>query len=123
MDEEAIEDFFAPFARVTCKRMFSGYGVYVGTACFALVAKGAIWLKAEAEMEAELERAGCVPFSMTTADGITKTMRAFWTLPEKALDDPDELKRWCAPALAAAQRAAQAKAAKLERMRARAGEH
>lgn len=121
MGPEAIEDFFAPFAPVLCRRMFSGYGVYVGTACFALVAQGQIWLKADEAGAAALAAAGCQPFSMTTADGKTKTMRAFWTLPEAALDDADALRLWCGPALAAAQRTAEAKAEALTRMRARGG--
>lgn len=121
MDATAIEDFFAPFARVTVKRMFSGHGVYVGTACFALVAQGSIWIKATAAREPQLEAAGARPFSMVAADGTVKTMRAFWSLPDAALDDPDELKRWCQPALIAAQASAAEKADKLRRLRAQAG--
>lgn len=116
-----IEDFFAPFAQVTARRMFSGHGVYVGTACFALVAKGSIWIKADPATEKALESAGSSPFSMVAPDGAVKTMRAFWSLPDAALDDPDELKRWCGPALAAAQVSAAAKADKLRRLRAQAG--
>lgn len=107
-----LEDFFAPFAPVTIRRMFSGHGVYVGAACLAISARGALWLKCAPEMEAALTEAGSRPFSMVGADGREKTMRAFWKLPDAALDDADELRRWCTPALAAAQRTAAAKAAK-----------
>lgn len=122
MDAAGIEDFFAPVGPVSVRRMFSGHGVYVGTACFAIIAFGEIWLKADAGSEPAFEAAGCRPFTMTTAEGVTKTMRAFWSLPDAALDDPDALKHWCGPAIVAAQRAAAAKAAQLTRMRARAGQ-
>ena len=116
-----LEELFAPMGRVTCRRMFSGHGVYIGTACFALAAKGQVWIKADVAMEAALAAAGSKPFAMETADGAVKTMRAFWTLPEAAFDDPDALKRWCEPALAAARTSAAEKAAKLQRLRAKAG--
>lgn len=118
MSPTDLEDFFAPFAQITARRMFSGHGVYVGTACFALSAKGGLWLKTEPEMEAALAAVGSVPFSMVREDGKEMTMRAFWRLPDAALDDADELKRWCTPALEAARRSAAAKAAKLTQMRA-----
>lgn len=120
MTPEDLEDLFAPMGQVTCKRMFSGYGVYIGTACFALAARGQVWIKADAATEAALEAAGATPFTMQSPDGKVKSMRAFWTMPEAAFDDPDALKRWCEPALAAAQRTAAEKAEKLRRMRARA---
>lgn len=112
-----LEDLFAPMGAVTCKRMFSGYGVYIGTACFALAAKGQVWIKADSASEPALEAAGSQPFSMETPEGVVKTMRAFWSLPDEALDDADALKRWCEPALAAARKSAAEKAAKLQRMR------
>lgn len=122
MSPADLEDFFAPVGPVAVRPMFSGHGVYVGTACFAISAFGTIWLKAEPAHEPAFEAAGCRPFSMTTADGVTKTMRAFWSLPDAALDDPDVLKRWCGPALAAARQAAAAKADRLSRLRRRADE-
>lgn len=117
MDVAALEDLFAPMGQVTCRRMFSGHGVYIGTACFAIAANGQVWIKADATTENVLEAVGSQPFSMQAPDGTVKTMRAFWTLPDEAFDDPDVLRRWCGPALAAAQRTAAEKAAKLTRMR------
>lgn len=120
MDEAALIDLFAPFAAVTCKRMFSGYGIYVGNACFALSAQGALWIKVEPAMEEALRAAGSEPFSMTRKDGKEVTALSFWRLPDAALDDEAALRRWCTPALAVAQRTAAAKAEQLRRMRATA---
>ena len=112
MDAESVEDFFAPFARVRAKRMFSGHGVYIDDACLALCVIGDIWIKTDDEAErAALAAAGSEPFNYTTPDGRRRVMNAFWKLPDAALDDEDELKRWCGPALAAARRTAAEKAA------------
>ena len=112
MDAAAVEDFFAPFARVRARRMFSGHGVYVEDACFALCVMGDIWIKTDEDGEREkLEAAGSTPFAYSRPDGRHVVVSAFWKLPDAALDDEDELKRWCAPALEAARRTAAQKAA------------
>ena len=111
MDTADVEDFFAPFARVRAKRMFSGHGVYVDDACFALCVIGGVWIKTDSDAEREkLEAAGSEPFNYTRPDGRHVVMSAFWKLPDAALDDEDELRRWCRPALEAARRTAVEKA-------------
>ena len=110
MDREAVEDFFAPFGRVAVRRMFSGQGVYVDDACFALVLRGTIWLKADGSTKARFVDARCQPFSYETKTRAV-SVEAFWNLPDEALDDEDALRRWCALALEAARRTAATKAA------------
>ena len=122
MDSIDVEDLFAPFARVRAKRMFSGHGVYVDDACFALCVMGAVWIKTDDEAErAALKAAGSAPFAYEKSGGKLVTANAFWKLPDAALDDEDELKRWCAPALAAARRTAAQKAAAKARKAMKAG--
>lgn len=116
MDREAVEDFFAPLGRVAVRRMFSGQGVYVDDACFALVLRGTIWLKADAATRARFAEAGCQPFAYETKTRAV-TVEAFWSLPDEALDDEDALRRWCAVALEAARRTAASKAARKARAR------
>ena len=110
MDREAVEDFFAPFGHVAVRRMFSGQGVYIEDACFALVLRGTIWLKADASTRAQFAEAGCQPFSYETKTRAV-TVDAFWSLPDEAIDDEDALRRWCTVALEAARRTAVSKAA------------
>ncbi len=111
MDAESVEDFFAPFAPVRARRMFSGHGVYVDDACIALCVLGDIWIKVDDDAErAALAAAGSEPFNYTPPTGGRRVMNAFWKLPDPALDDEDELRRWCRPALAAARRTAAEKA-------------
>ena len=110
MDREAVEDLFAPFGRVAVRRMFRGQGVYVEDACFALVLRGTIWLKADPSTKAQFADAGCEPFAYETKTRAV-TVESFWSLPDEALDDEDALRRWCALALEAARRTAASKAA------------
>ncbi len=120
MDAAAVEDFFAPFARVRAKRMFSGHGAYVDDACFALCVMGDIWIKTDDQAErAALKAAGSRPFAYEKSGGKIVTANAFWRLPDAALDDEDELRRWCRPALEAARRTAAQKAAAKARKAAR----
>jgi DNA transformation protein len=119
MDREALEDLFAPFGRVSIRRMFSGHGVYVEDACFAIVLRGTIWLKADVLTESRFVAANCAPLSYE-ARGRTITVGGFRSLPEAALDDEDVLRAWCAVALEAARRTAAAKAAAKARKQARA---
>ncbi|MDE2577848.1 MAG: TfoX/Sxy family protein [Hyphomicrobiales bacterium] len=122
MDAAALEDLFGPFARVALKRMFSGYGVYVGNACFAVAVDGGLYIKVDDEAErAALQAAEARPFAYTRSDGKMIAVASFLSLPEEAFDDEDALRRWCAPALAAAQRSAAEKARKLTLAREKAG--
>ncbi len=83
MVREDVEDFFAPFARIRARRMFSGYGAYIDDACFALVIRGAIWIKTDEESErGALTAAGSEPFNYTRPDGRHVVMSAFWRLPD-----------------------------------------
>jgi DNA transformation protein len=113
MDRDGLEELFQPFGAVAVRRMFGGHGVYADGLCFALEIDGEVYLKADAESEAEFAAAGSAPF-VYESRGRATTM-SYWRLVAAAYDDEDELKRWAALALAAARRAALAKATKSKR--------
>ncbi|HLW90481.1 MAG TPA: TfoX/Sxy family protein [Roseiarcus sp.] len=111
MDAEGLKELFEPFAAVSVKRMFSGYGVYADGLCFALNLRGDIFLKADALTEARFKAAGSEPFVYDGHRGRV-TVMSYWRLTPTAYDDPDELKQWCALAFEAARRAFDLKAAR-----------
>src|SRR5579863_4086038 len=111
MDAEGLKELFEPFAAVSVKRMFSGYGVYADGLCFALNLRGDVFLKADALTEARFRAAGSTPFVYDGHRGKV-TVMSYWRLTPSAYDDPDELKRWCALAFEAARRASEKKNAK-----------
>ena len=111
MDREGLQELFAPFAAVSVRRVFSGHGVYAEGLCFALALRGEIFIKTDAETEAEFVAAGSQPF-VYTARGRDVRVGSYWRLVASAYDDEDEVRRWSALGLAAARRVASAKAAK-----------
>jgi DNA transformation protein len=111
MDRDFLIDLFAPFGPVTIRRMFSGYGISADGINFALALSGTIFLRADQQSIARFEAEGCKPFQYQTKVK-TVIVASYWELPERLLDDPDELAQWARAAHAAAERAALAKRGK-----------
>lgn len=103
MDNAAIEEMFSSLGPVTIKRMFGGKGIYCEGRILALEIGGDVLLKADAETSSEFEAAGCVRW---TYAGKGKTVAMpYWSIPDEAFDDPDEMARWVRLAYGAALRA------------------
>jgi DNA transformation protein and related proteins len=75
--------------------------------CFAIESNGEVFLKADALSQPSFSAAGSAPFTYVMK-GKPRSM-SFWRLPEIALDEADELRRWAGLGLEAARRAAEAK--------------
>jgi DNA transformation protein and related proteins len=103
MDRARIEELFEPFAAVSVKRMFGGHGVYADGLFFAIEAGGEIYLKADRHSAARFQEAGSRPFVYQGKD--RPITISYWSLPDQALEDADELVRWAKSALEAALRA------------------
>jgi DNA transformation protein and related proteins len=106
LDPEFIRELFAPFGAVTVKRMFGGAGIYSEGFMFALVFDGAIFLKVDEASIPDFEREGSRPFVYTrakTPGRVGRASMAYWRLPERLYDDPDELAVWAGRALAIAE--------------------
>ena len=87
------------------RRMFSGAGIYCDGVIFALVLRDALYFKVDDGNRAAYEAEGLKPFSYE-AKGRTVQIGAYWRVPERLFDDPDEMLEWARAALAAGQRAA-----------------
>jgi DNA transformation protein len=111
MDRDFLAELFAGFGLVTIRRMFSGYGISADGTNFALVLRGAIYLRADATTIPRYESEGSKPFSYE-AKGKTRMIGSYWQLPERLYDEPDEVTEWARAAHAAAERAALAKRSK-----------
>lgn len=111
MDDDHIRDLFSAFGPITIKRMFGGKGIYAdGLIIGVELASGDFRLKADALTEARFEAAGSSKW-IYAANGKTAAM-PYWTVPESALDDPEDMAVWARLALEASRRAEAAKAAK-----------
>lgn len=101
---EFLVDQLRPLGRITAKRMFSGRGVWCEGLMFALIVADVIYFKADEGNRAAFEAEGMGPF---TYQGKSRRVSlGYWRLPERLLDDPDELVDWARRALAAARKAA-----------------
>ncbi len=89
---EWVRDHLAGLGEIEIKRMFGGAGALKGGAMFAILGDGTLWLKADEAMANEMAELGSSQFSMDSKAGV-KTL-PYWTLPEAALDDPDEAVVW-----------------------------
>jgi len=117
VDREGLEELFAPFAVVSARRMFSGYGVYFDGLCFALSIGGDVYLKVDTETQADFAAVDSRPFVYTTRG--REVRLGYWLLPSAAFDDEDALRRWASLAFGAARRAAAERMAKRQKARSR----
>lgn len=104
---DMLKDVLAPLGRVEVRRMFGGGGVYCDGMMFGLVADDALFLKADAATKAPFEAEGCGPF---VYEGKGKPIAmSYWRMPERLLDEPDEMVAWARIALGVARRGAAAR--------------
>ena len=102
---EWVQEHFAAVGPMQIKPMFGAAAVYSQGLIFALLDDGVVWLKADEENEPELRAAGAMQFTYPTKDGRAMPM-AYWSLPDAAVDDPEEAARWGRLSIEAALRKA-----------------
>ncbi|MDQ0393797.1 TfoX/Sxy family protein [Labrys monachus] len=106
MDPDHLRDLFAGLPQLSIRRLFGGVGLYSEGRVFALGAFEQIWIKADAQTIPLFQQAGSAPF---TYQGRTRTVTLpYWSLPDEALDDPEQALKWARLGLAASRRAFEA---------------
>jgi DNA transformation protein len=113
-----LREQLEPLGRITFRRMFSGAGVYCDGVIFALILRGTLHFKVDDRNRAAYEAEGMAPFSYE-AMGKTRQIGAYWRVPERLFDEPDEMLDWARAALAAGRRATVDKKSKPRRTRPR----
>lgn len=98
-----VREALEPIGTVTMRKMMGGATLYCDGTIFAIQARGELWFKADAESDAVWDEAGCDKFSITMKDGWVDVMN-YRRAPADVYDDPDEMRRWAAPALEAGAR-------------------
>lgn len=110
MDDETIREIFVGLGGVSIRRMFGGKGIYFGGVIVAADLDGDLLLKGDEVSGPELEAAGSTRWVYTGRHGKPVAM-PYWSIPESAMDDPDELAVWTRKAYEAALRSEVVKAA------------
>jgi DNA transformation protein len=101
---EFLKDQLRGLGHVTTRGMFSGAGVYCDGVIFALVLRDTLYFKVDDGNRGAYEAEGLEPFSYE-ARGRRVTVGAYWRVPERLFDEPEEMLAWARDALAAARRA------------------
>jgi DNA transformation protein len=95
-DIAALKELFEGLGPLTHRKMMGGASFYLDGQIFAILdSEGTPFLKAKGTFATEMEAAGSRIFDMQG-----KSM-GYWTLPDSAIDDPDEACTWARRALAA----------------------
>lgn len=104
MTEDDIRDLFSGLGPVQVKRMFGGKGIYYDGVIIAVELRGELMLKGDEVIAPELESAGCKRWTYIGSRHGKQVSMPYWTAPEDALDDPDEMAVWARKAYEAGLR-------------------
>ncbi len=96
-------DLLSGMEPVSTRRMFGAAGLYAGAVMFGLIDDGRIYLKTDEALKRELTAAGAVAWIYAERSGPIPQETSYWSLPESALDDPEEAVAWGRRALAIAE--------------------
>lgn len=105
MDDERLKELFETLPRLSIRRLFGGKGVYADGVIVAIVLRGELLLKADAESAPAFRSAGCTQWVYANRKTGQPVAMPYWSVPESALDDPDEMAQWARLAFEAGLRA------------------
>ena len=102
---EFLREQLAPLGRVTMRRMFGKTGVFCDGVMFGMVSEDTLYVRVDDHNRAVFKEAESDPPLNYAKHGQMIDL-SFWRVPERLLDEPDELVTWAQAALAAAHRVA-----------------
>lgn len=104
MDDAGIEEMFEGLGPVSIRRMFGGKGIYHQGLIIAIDLRDEIMLKADEESAPSFAEAGSTQWAYEGKKG-KPVLMPYWSIPDGAFDDPDEMRHWARMAFEAAVRA------------------
>ncbi|MBZ9904747.1 TfoX/Sxy family protein [Mesorhizobium sp. BR115XR7A] len=105
MDNERIAELFEGLGPVCIRKLFGGKGIYFDGVIVAIVLRGELLLKADEQSASEFEAAGCRQWTYTGSRHGKLVAMPYWSIPDSAFDDPDEMTVWARRAYEAGRRA------------------
>jgi len=104
MDNERIAELFAGLGPVSIRRLFGGKGIYFDGVIVAIVLRGELLLKADEQSAPDFEAAGCKQWTYIGKRHGKLVAMPYWSIPDSAFDDPDEMTVWARRAYEAGRR-------------------
>lgn len=105
MDNERIAELFEGLGAVSIRKLFGGKGIYFDGVIVAIVLRGELMLKADEQSVPDFEAAGCKQWTYTGSRHGKLVAMPYWSIPDSAFDDPDEMTVWARRAYEAGRRA------------------
>lgn len=107
-DPDRFDDLFAPFGKITVRRMFGAEGLFRDGLMFGIVYEERIYFKTSEESRQTFMAEGAKPlyYRFKSAEGV---LTSYYELPDRLYDDPEELAEWARAAFAVALNAPAAK--------------
>ena len=102
---EFLREQLSPLGRLTMRRMFGKTGVFCDGLMFGMITEDTLYVRVDDHNKAVFKEAEAAPPLNYDKKGRTIDL-SFWRVPERLLDEPDELILWARAALAAAGRVA-----------------
>ena len=102
---EFLREHLAPLGRITMRRMFGKTGVFCDGVMLGMVTDNTFYVRVDDQNRETFREAATSPPLNYAKQGATIDL-AFWRVPERLFDEPDELVVWAQAALAAARRVA-----------------
>ena len=96
-----VQDLLSEFGPVSIRNMFGGAGIYANGVTFAILVDDTLYLKADALSARDFAAEGKGPFTYRPK-GQAPVAMSYWEVPERLLDDPEELATWARRAHAVA---------------------
>ena len=106
-----VLDLFSDLGPVRTGRMFGGTSLYIDDAMFAVIFGDALFMKADKPLAADYADAGSEPFQYDTKSGV-RVISGLVSLPDSAMDNPEEALIWAQKSMIPAQKAAVKRALK-----------
>ena len=91
-DPRRFDDLFQSFGPIAVKRMFGGEGIFAGPVMIGLVMDEQIYLRTDEASRSGYLKEKSRPFTFKKGGKVIAT--AYYSLPDRLLDDPDELAEW-----------------------------
>ena len=102
---EVLREQLAPLGRVTLRRMFGKSGVFCDGVMLGMVTENTLYFRVDDQNRTTLKEAESFPPLNYRKKGSTIDL-AFWRVPDRLFDEPDEFIVWARAALGAARRVA-----------------
>lgn len=101
-----LQDLAADFGALSARRMFGGYGIYHDGVMIGLISSDVLYLKIDDQSRERFRAAGSEPFMYTRRGETVPT--SYWSVPEAAMDSPQDMRPWLRLGYEAALRKANA---------------